>query len=75
MTPKLPSETMRRCKGSLHPGRRAPFGRVVCGVCAARLRPLAGFRVPNHKAGVARAVPPVAVAAVTEDVPSPTKRK
>jgi hypothetical protein len=45
--------TMRRCKGSLHPGRRAPFGRVVCPLCLARLRPLAGGRVPNHKADVA----------------------
>ncbi|HVZ75520.1 MAG TPA: hypothetical protein VHJ20_24270 [Polyangia bacterium] len=48
---------MRRCKGSFRAGRAAPFGRVVCPVCAARLRPLPGLRAPNHKAEVKRGDP------------------
>src|SRR3954462_4993757 len=31
-----------RCQGSFRPGRRAPFGRVVCSVCGARFRPMSG---------------------------------
>jgi hypothetical protein len=41
---------MGRCKGAFHLGKRAPFGRVVCPVCAGRFRPLQGLRVPNHVA-------------------------
>jgi hypothetical protein len=39
-----------RCRGSFHTGRRAAFGRVACGVCGGRFRPLQGLRVPNHVA-------------------------
>lgn len=47
-----------RCKGAFRAGTRAPFGRVVCPECGARLRPLPGLRMPNHKA--ARGGPPPA---------------
>jgi len=39
----------RKCQGSLHPGRRGTFGMVVCPVCGARLKPMPGHRLPNHK--------------------------
>jgi hypothetical protein len=39
-----------KCRGSLRPGTRGTFGRVVCPVCGARLKPMPGQRLPNHKA-------------------------
>jgi hypothetical protein len=44
-----------RCKGAFFPGKRAPFGRVICSVCRGRFKPLQGLRVPNH---VAEKTPP-----------------
>ena len=47
---QMKHESLGRCPGAFHPGRRASFGRVVCSSCGVRLHPLAGLRVPNHVA-------------------------
>jgi hypothetical protein len=59
VTDEMEFADLGRCKGVFHPGLRGAFGRIVCPVCGARLRPLPGQRVPNHVAArpTVRAVP------------------
>jgi hypothetical protein len=55
-----------RCTGAFRPGRRAPFGRVVCAGCGGRFSPLPGLRVPNHVAQR----PPTGEKPIPKDAPS-----
>jgi hypothetical protein len=54
--PLLKRKTLKKtlppgCAGSWYAGKKAPFNRVICSVCGARLKRLPGLRAPNHRTG------------------------